>query len=211
MLALKGGFRTSEFWLGVLALAVTATAAPAATYVAHLHNVASTSSGTAALVATLGAAIISGAYSIARAMTKTGALSAAATAAAPDPGATGSSVTSSAPAPDALVSAPPATAAVIATASGNTLTPGPGSPENEAAHRAAVEAATDALRVATAALARASNLPKPATFGSSASSPADLPSAGSSSAGNSPGAPAPAPSAASLANSATVGSVATGP
>jgi hypothetical protein len=129
-LALKGGFRTSEFWLAAAGLAVTLTAPLADQYVAQLHGVAATHTGTAALVAGIGAAVISGAYSLARAMTKTAAVKAGADTAAP---------------------------------SGNVMTPGPGSATLEEAHRAAVVAATDAMRVAHDALVQASNLPRPAS------------------------------------------------
>lgn len=138
-LALRGGFKTSEFWLAALSLVVTVTAPLADEWVAHLRGIADTQTGTVALVATIGAAVISAAYSLARAHTKSSALKAGA---------------STMPAP-----------------SGNVVTPGPGTAALEEAHRAAVVDATAALKMATEALTKASNLPRPATYADSLTVP----------------------------------------
>lgn len=134
-LALKGGFKTSEFWLAVLGMVVTASAPAIEAKIAALHNAAATGSGTAALVAGIGAAVISGAYTVARAITKAKGLSAAAATVTPS---------------------------ADTTPSGNVVSYGPGTAALEDAHRAAVVGATNALETARRALEAASNLPRPA-------------------------------------------------
>ena len=185
-LVLKGGFRTSEFWVTVAGLLVTASAPLVQGWVTSLHAQQTQSSGVTALGLGIAAAILSGTYTIARTLTKGKVANAAA-------------VIESAPAPDAVVSNPPATAEVIRTASGNVMTPASGSASLEEAHRSAIVAATSALEVARAALEKASNLPRPASFGTAESAPpAPVPptsaatapvSSSSSSSGVSPGAP----------------------
>lgn len=132
-LALKGGFKTSEFWLAVMGMAVTAASPAIEAKISALHNVASTGAGTTALVAGIGAAVISGAYSVARALTKAKGLDAAAATVPANPN---------------------------VTASGNVVSYGPNNPALEEAHRSAVVAATSALAVAQRALEMASNLPR---------------------------------------------------
>lgn len=147
-LALKGGFRTSEFWLAVLGMVVTAAAPAIQAKIDALQHVATTGTGTTALFAALGAAVISGAFSLARGHTKGKALDAAATTAAP---------------------------AAAATDSGNVVSVGPGNAALEDAHRAAVVAATNALETARRALEQASNLPRPTSPLDSPSSAPSIP------------------------------------
>lgn len=164
-LVLKGGFRTSEFWVTVLGLAVTATAPFVQGWVNSLHAQQTASTSPAGAIALgVAAAIISGTYTVARMLVKGRTADAAA-------------VIESAPGPDQTVSAPPPTAQVILTPAGNLMTPGAGSASLEEAHRQAILAATDALRVAQSALQKASNLAHPSTFGGAGSPVVTAPAA----------------------------------
>lgn len=164
---LKGGFKTSEFWVTIAGLLVAATGPLVQGWVDSLHAQQAGSQGATAIALAAAAAILSGTYTIARSLTKAKAANAAAIVeSAPD--------TPAAPAPN--------TTAVLLP-SGNVMTPGPGAPALEEAHRAAIVAATEALSRATAALEQASSLPRPATFGAALSTAASDPAPQSSTSG----------------------------
>lgn len=157
-LVLKGGFRTSEFWVTVLGLVVTAVAPFEQGWVDALHaQQHSATSPVTSIALGAAAAVIAGTYTLARMLTKGKAAAAIATANTP-------TVVTAPPAPGA----PPANATAVLLPTGNVMTPGPGSSSLEEAHRAAVAAATEALTRATEALTQASSLPRPATFGTPA-------------------------------------------
>lgn len=170
-LVLKGGFRTSEFWVTLAGLAVTLVSPFVPGWVASLHAQQQSASPVSGFLMGLAAAVISGTYTIARMLTKGKAADAAA-------------VIESAPAPDATITNPPPNASVIITPSGNVMTPGP---VNEELHRQAVVAANNAVEVARHALELASNLPRPATFGAASSASASPATSASSSPGTSTG------------------------
>jgi hypothetical protein len=69
--ALKGGFRTSEFWLAVLALFVPLADGAVSRIVEYINNSAATTHNPIYLAILTGAAaFVSGAYSIGRALVK---------------------------------------------------------------------------------------------------------------------------------------------